>query len=97
MLQISPDTVSAQNRTQNTTQNCVRVQFAPLLRQWDDHMFHVTMNMVLVSLPDEENNGERPYLYDSIAMIGTSDQSCWLAEACKILLPLLLEFAIITQ
>ena len=29
-------------------------------------------------------------LYDSIAMIGTSDQSCWLAEACKILLLLLL-------
>ena len=27
--------------------------------------------------------------YDSIAMIGTSDQSCWLAEACKILLLLL--------
>ena len=25
-----------------------------------------------------------------IAMIGTSDQSCWLAEACKILLLLLL-------
>ena len=24
-------------------------------------------------------------------MIGTSDQSCWLAEACKILLLLLLE------
>ena len=23
---------------------------------------------------------------DIIAMIGTSDQSCWLAEACKILL-----------
>ena len=26
-------------------------------------------------------------------MIGTSDQSCWLAEACKILLVLLLETA----
>ena len=30
-----------------------------------------------------------PSPYDSIAMIGTSDQSCWLAEACKILLLLL--------
>ena len=28
--------------------------------------------------------------YDIIAMFGTSDQSCWLAEACKILLLLLL-------
>ena len=27
--------------------------------------------------------------YDIIAMIGTSDQSCWLAEACKALLLLL--------
>ena len=26
-----------------------------------------------------------------IAVIGTSDQSCWLAEACKILLLLLAE------
>ena len=29
-----------------------------------------------------------------IAMIGTSDQSCWLAEACKILLLLLSSKAI---
>ena len=29
------------------------------------------------------------YAFGIIAMIGTSDQSCWLAEACKILLLLL--------
>ena len=29
-------------------------------------------------------------MYDIIAIIGTSDQPCWLAEACKILLLLLL-------
>ena len=29
-------------------------------------------------------------LYDIIAMIGTSDQSCWLAGACTLLLLLLL-------
>ena len=29
------------------------------------------------------------YMYTYIAMIGTSDQSCWLAEACKILIVLL--------
>ena len=28
-------------------------------------------------------------LFDIIAMVGTSDQSCWLAKACKILLLLL--------
>ena len=27
--------------------------------------------------------------YDIVAMIGKSDQSCWLAEACQILLLLL--------
>ena len=28
----------------------------------------------------------RPLFAARLAMIGTSDQSCWLAEACKILL-----------
>ena len=30
-----------------------------------------------------------PVVSDIVAMIGTSDQSCWLAEACTVLLLLL--------
>ena len=40
----------------------------------------------VVCIYPEHGDGEKGVMpYDIIAMIGTRDQSCWLAEPCKIL------------
>ena len=46
--------------------------FSHLAQQLEDHLG--VLNYIIHCLD-----------FDIIAMIGTSDQSCWLAQACKIL------------